>query len=98
MSAFLFQIELPEITDQIALLIPEHRQIINKLFSEGRILSYSVSSGRDHIWCVVNAEEEKEAMEIVASFPLRRFFVDVLCHPLLFHNTLPATMPGISLN
>jgi hypothetical protein len=37
-------------------------------------------------------------MEIVAKFPLYKFFTDVACHPLLFHNTLPASLPDISLN
>ena len=98
MSAFLFQIELPSLTEDITNTIPDHRKHINKLFAEGRILSYSLSLNRDHIWAVVNAEDEKEAMEIVAEFPLRRFFSDVHCNPLLFHNSLPVAMPGISLN
>ena len=98
MSAYLFQIELPPLTEEVINLIPVHRKYINKLFGEGRILSYSVSINRDHIWCVINAEDEKEAMEILSEFPLRRYFTDVLCHTLLFHNSLPVAMPGISLN
>ena len=98
MGAFLFQIELPVFTEEIVNTIPEHRAHINKLFAEGRILSYSVSQARNMIWCVVNAEDEPEAMEIVVHFPLFKFITDTVCHPLLFHNTLPATMPGISLN
>jgi hypothetical protein len=98
MAAFLFQFELPEFSDDIAVTVPMHRELINKLFSEGRIVSYSVSIHRNLIWCVINAEDEQEAMELVLAFPLYKFFVDVSCHPLLFHNTLPATLPGISLN
>ena len=98
MGAFLFQLELAEFTDDTFGAVPVHREHINKLFSEGRILSYSVSVHRNLIWCVINAEEEQEAMEMVLAFPLYQFFVEVSCHPLLFHNTLPATLPGISLN
>ncbi len=98
MAAFFFQLELPEITDSIVATIPAHRLLINKLFSEGRILSYSVSSSRNMVWCVINAEDEQEAMELVLTFPLFHHFIDVTCHPLLFHNTLPTTMPGMSLN
>ena len=98
MAAFLFQLELSEFNDELAAVVPIHRELINKLFSEGRILSYSVSVHRNMIWCVVNAEEEQEAMEMVLSFPLYPYFVEVSCHPLLFHNTLPASLPGISLN
>jgi hypothetical protein len=98
MAAYLFQLELTEFTEEIANIIPLHRECINKLFAEGRILSYSVSIHRNMIWCVINAEEEQEAMKIVLSFPLYPYFTEVSCHPLLFHNTLPATLPGISLN
>ena len=98
MPAYLFQLELRELSNEVIAVIPEHRQHINKLFSEGRILSYSVSIKRDIIWCVLNAEDEQEAMEMVAHFPLVRYFTDISCNPLLFHNTLPASMPGIFLN
>ena len=98
MAAFLFQLELTEFTDDVAAVVPLHREQINKLFAEGRILFYSVSVHRNMIWCVINAEDEQEAMEMVLTFPLYPHFVDVSCHPLLFHNTLPATLPGISLN
>ena len=98
MSAYLFQLELSEFTEDIAAAVPYHRQHINKLFAEGRILSYSVSINRNLIWCVINAEDEQEAMEMVLAFPLYQYFTEVSCHPLLFHNTLPISMPGISLN
>ena len=98
MAAYLFQLELAEFSEDIASVIPAHREHINKLFSEGRILSYSVSVHRNMIWCVINAEDEQEAMEMVLAFPLYPHFVEVSCHPLLFHNILPASLPGISLN
>lgn len=98
MAAFLFQIELPLFTEEIMTTIPLHRAYINKLFEEGSILSYSVSEHRNMIWCVVSAEDEQMAMAMILKMPLFNFFADVSCHPLLFHNTLPAKLPGISLN
>lgn len=98
MSAYIFQFELPQLTNEIAEKIPMHREHINQLFVEGLILSYSVSQSRNFIWCVLVAEDEQEAMEIVAKFPLHPYFTDIMCHPLLFHNTQPATLPDISLN
>lgn len=98
MAAYLFQLDLPEMSERIAATIPLHRQHINGLFASGRVLSYSVSSSRSTIWCVVNAEEQSEAMELIVAMPLFPHFTEVSCHPLLFHNTLPSAMPGISLN
>lgn len=98
MATFFFQIELPPFTMEMMAVIPEHRAHVNTMFTEGKMLSYSVSMNRDMIWCVVNAEDEQHAMEYIISLPLYRSFVDVTCTPLLFHNTLPASLPGIFLN
>ena len=98
MAAYLFQVELSELTEDMAATIPPHREHINKLFTSGRMLSYSVSEHRNMIWSVLNAEDEPEAMCMILQFPLYPFFTDIICHPLLFHNSLPATLPGISLN
>ena len=98
MAAYLFQLELSEFSEEIAATIPLHREVINRLFAEGRILSYSVSIHRNMIWCVVNAEDEQEAMELILALPLYPHFAEVMSHALLFHNTLPATLPGLSLN
>ena len=98
MSAYLFHIELPDFTEEMSNILPVHRAHINQLFSEGRLLSYSVSVNRHMLWCVVNAEDEQEAMDIVAKFPMHKHFHDISCHPLLFHNVLPASLPNISLN
>jgi hypothetical protein len=98
MAAYLFELELPDITEDVITAIPKHREQIGKLFTEGRLLSYSVSVNRNLIWCVVNAEDEQQAMEMVLSFPLYQYFTDVTCHPLLFHSTAPTALPAISLN
>lgn len=98
MSAYMFQMELPGISDEIAARIPEHRDHINRLFIDGRLISYSVSMARTLIWCIIKAKDEQEALEIVSKFPLHPYFTDIMCHPLLFHNTQPAALPDISLN
>ncbi len=98
MPAYLFQIELPPFSRELTDIIPSHRRAIDKLFAEGRVLSYSVSLSRNMIWCVLNTEDEQQAMEKVISMPLYPFFIDVSCTPLLFHNTLPSSLPGIVLN
>ena len=98
MASFFFQLELPPFTMEMMAVIPEHREQVNTMFSEGKMLSYSVSMNRNMIWFVVNAEDEQHAMESVLSLPLYPWFTDEMCTPLLFHNTLPASMPGIFLN
>ena len=98
MTSYLFHIELPPFTEEMNDIVPIHREHIDKLIAEGHMQSYSVSMQRNMIWCVVNTETMQEAMEMVAAFPLHKFFTDVICHPLLIHNTSPASLPDISLN
>ena len=99
MVAYMFQFELPaDFTSEMEAIIPSHREHINQLFSEGKLLSYSVAQKRTSVWAIVVAENEQEALEIVAAMPLHPYFTEVMCHPLLFHNTNPAPLPEISLN
>lgn len=85
-------------SDEMAAKIPMQRARIAELFSEGSLVTYSLSQSRLALWCVVMAENEQDALEIVASFPLHPYFTDVMCQPLLFHNTIASTLPDISLN
>lgn len=98
MNAYMFQIELADKTEEMNLLIPEQRSYINKLFLSGRLIAYSVTQLRNLMWCVVQAPDEQEAMEIIAGAPMQAFYNDISCHPLLFHNTMPVVLPDISLN
>lgn len=98
MAAYLFQIDLPEITEELECMIPQQRAYVNKLFADGILMSYSVSMQRDCLWCVINAGDEQQAMDYVARFPLYKFFNDVISSALLFHNTQSVTLPDISLN
>ena len=98
MTAYMFQFELPPLTEEMAAAVPGQRAHIARLFSEGRLLTYSLSQLRTALWCVVTAEDEQDAMEVVAGFPFHPFFTDVMCHPLLFHNTVSSSLPDISLN
>ena len=98
MTQYLFQIELPPFTEEMTETIPAHKDHIDRLFTDGVMLSYSVSVQRNMLWCVLEAEDQQAAMEIVAAFPMHKFFVDTMCHPLLIHNMSPASLSDISLN
>jgi hypothetical protein len=82
MSAYLFEIELQPINEELSNMIPAHREHVAKLFSQGRLFSYSLSANRKMIWCVVNTEDEQEAMELVARFPLYKFSMCALIAPI----------------
>lgn len=98
MGAYMFQLEAAHFSEEMTAIIPFQREKVMQLFGAGTLLSYSVSESRNFLWCVVSAEDEQEAMEVVVSFPLHPYFTDIACHALLFHNMLPAALPGLSLN
>lgn len=98
MPAYMFQMELCEMQDEMSVVLAEQRKCINRYFSECVVSSYCVAQNGRSIWCVVNAKSEKDAMEVIAGFPLRRFFTDVVCHLLLFNDTVPLATSDISLN
>lgn len=98
MTAYMFQLELPAMTDEIEAVIPQQRLRISALFSEGRVITYSLAQSLKMIWCVIMATDEQDAMELVSSFPLHPYFTEVLCQPLRFHNTVSSSLPDISLN
>lgn len=98
MTQYLFHIELPPFTEEMTDTIPAHKEYVDKLFAEGIMLSYSVSVQRNMVWCVIEAEDEQEALEIVAAFPLHKFFTETSCHQLLIHNMSTSSLSDISLN
>jgi hypothetical protein len=99
MASYLFQLELSVSAEELGLVIPMQRAHINKLIDTETVLSYSVSLGNNMIWCVLDAADEQEAIDVVLQFPLYPHFSEISCYPLSFHNTtLQTSLPRLSPN
>ncbi len=98
MAQYMVDIRLPkEITPEFAALIPRQRKAINRLFEQGRIISYTLSLERARLWVVCVAANEEEVLAILAKFPLLKFMrFDI--YELMFHQSMSSLMPVISLN
>lgn len=95
---FLVEIELPENPDpNFFELIPEQRLQINKMMSEGKVISYTLSQDRQKLWCIFNAESEVEVMSMLSDFPLYDYMKPQI-FPLMFHNSVLLSMPAFSKN
>ena len=95
---FLVEVELPENPDpNFFELIPEQRLQINKMMSEGKIISYTLSQDRQKLWCIFNAESEFDVMSMLAEFPLFDYMKSQI-FPLMFHNSVLLSMPAFSKN
>lgn len=98
MNHYLATISLPmELTEEFLALIPAQRKHVNHLIEEGTVTGYSLAFDRSKLWITLVAETEQEASELLADFPLSKFFRTKI-HPLLFHQGSRASLLKVSLN
>ena len=98
MDHYMIDITLPEIlTEEFVSLVPRQRAQVNKLFSEGRLASYSLSLDRSKLWTTMLAESEEEVIIVLSTFPLRKF-MDLRIHRLAFSESANANVARISMN
>lgn len=98
MKKFIVDIELPDvITEDFISGIPDQRRVVDRLFQEGRLFSYSLAFDRSKLWIGMNAENEAEVWNILYTFPLVEY-MNADIHELAFHNTAKAGIYELSLN
>lgn len=94
---FMIEFELPEeLNDEFLALIPEQREVVHQMMSEGTLKSYSLAMDRSVLWVVIEALSEFEVMEIIAKMPLSDYMQPFISE-LMFHNG-PEVMTPFSLN
>ena len=86
----------PLLTDEMLALIPDQQEQVNKLFIQGKMLSYSLSVDRSKLWAVFIAGSESELINHIDSLPMT-YLMDYNYHELMFHNTVHL-IPSMSLN
>ncbi|MGK0390903.1 MAG: muconolactone delta-isomerase [Maribacter sp.] len=97
-NQYMVALNLPEEMDmQFINLIPKQRKMVNDLFTEKVLLTYTLSLDRKRLWATILAETESEVIEIMESFPLTQFMTYEI-HPLMFNEIAEIGMPAISLN
>lgn len=97
MNEYMIDIDLPELTQEFISLIPSQIVVTNKLMKSGKVSSYTLSSDRTKLWIMINAETEKEAIDILKSFSIFPYF-DYNIYKLAFNNTISVFLPKVSLN
>lgn len=98
MKTFMFSIKLPtELTKEFLSLIPKQRTKIDKLMEEGKVIQYSLSLDRSHLWMTVAANSEKKAMDVFYTFPLVDFMRPTIFE-LAFHNSISNQLPKLIMN
>lgn len=98
MAQFMVEVAIPaEPNAEFISLIPAQRAHIEKLLEEGTVMGYSLSLDRSRLWITLTARNEREALQILKTFPLYEYF-EVSMHPLMFHNSSIRSLLKVSLN
>jgi len=78
-------------------LVPFQRMAVNKLFEEGKLVSYSLSLENLKLWGIFSANSEMEVMDIISDLPLTPY-MKVEISLLTFHNDTKTHIPKFSMN
>ncbi|MFD2523397.1 muconolactone Delta-isomerase family protein [Emticicia soli] len=98
MTQFMVEFDLPvPFPEGFIAKIPYQRIAVNQLLEEGKLNSYALSADRSKLWCIVNAQDELEVMDIIAEFPLIDYMHPTITE-LMFMNSVVMKVPTFSLN
>lgn len=87
---YMFSCTLPEILDEYFLsLVPRQRILVDRLLASNRIVTYATSIETAQIWVVVQAEDENEAMDLMALLPLTPYVQVEMSNLATFKTVLP---------
>ena len=86
-----------EWTQDFVNLIADQRDHVNKLFSTGKLLGYSLAADRSKLWVVMLATNEIDLLDMISKFPLINYMnVDFV--ELMFHNASANAFPPLIYN
>ena len=85
------------LTERFTSRIPDQRALVNKYFTDGKLVSYSVSLEKLKVWAVFIAESEEEILDLIRAMPLTRYMRHEIS-VLTFYNILTSRVPNFSMN
>ncbi len=98
LDVFQVHIILPEIfSTRFAALIPQQYAKINELLEKRVILNYALDMARVNMWITIQAKDETEVMDILATFPVMKD-VKAEIYELAFFNSAPIGLPELIMN
>ena len=96
-SRYMVEFFLPdEFTTKMMQTIPSQRRMVNNLFTEGKLISYTLAADRSMLWAVFNCDSESKLISLVESLPMTRYFT-YRYHEIMFHEMV-SLFPAVSLN
>ncbi len=98
LDTFQVQLKLPDFfSKHFFALIPKQRAVVNSLIEKRVILSYALDMDRSRLWITMQAKNQNEIMDILATFPIIKD-VKVEIFELAFYDTTPVGLPELIMN
>ena len=76
--------------------IPRQRMIVDRLFNQGVLITYTLAADRSKLWIVIQADNESELLQYIESLPMTKYCDYNYCE-IMFHDS-SQFIPSISLN
>ncbi|MCC6182711.1 MAG: hypothetical protein IT237_12845 [Bacteroidia bacterium] len=98
LNTFQVHITLPEVfSRRFAALIPQQQEKVSELMNKRIILNYALDMDRTQVWITIQAKNEEQIMDILASFPIIKD-VKVEITELAFFDSAPIGLPEFIMN
>jgi muconolactone delta-isomerase len=66
-------------------LIPQQRYVVDKMFAQGKLISYTLSLENLKLWAIFAAENEMKVIDYISDLPLTQF-MEIEISVVTFHN------------
>ena len=84
MVEFVLPIPIPM---DLQAMIPAQRNVVHRLFMEGRLLSYTLTEDRSKLWAIFLADSESELISYIDRLPMTGY-MQYDYQRLMFHETI----------
>ena len=93
---YMVQFSFMPFTLEMEETIPRQRLIVDRLFDQGVLITYTLAADRSKLWAVFQADTESELLSYIESLPMTKFS-DYTYNEIMFHDS-SQFIPSISLN
>jgi hypothetical protein len=77
-------------------MVPRQRLVVDRLFDQGVLITYTLAADRSKLWAVFQSDSESELLNYIESLPLT-MYSDYTYNEIMFHDS-SQFIPSISLN
>lgn len=98
MPQYMVEFDLPvPFSDEVSLLVPEQRKVLEDLIAKSKLNSYSISLEASKMWCIFNGNGVDEINDLIDDFPMKDY-MPFAVHELFFNRMPINFIPSFSLN